>query len=176
MMINLKKDVNWSKVFGVVNSVNSMKRNQTLPLRTEIVEMSIDKYSGGKLKYIGDTADGMDFIGSDGLRYECKMQNTIFQPNTPHTAKVILKNHRGRDLGKPSKTFDKMILIDTGKRKVGVVNFEDLTMFNKDANVQCRVDKQSIIEIVADGVKPDDSYNNVNMENVIFEAIHNSLT
>lgn len=176
MMIDLKEDVNWSKVFGVVNSVNSMKRNQTLPLRTEIVEMSIDKYSNGKLKYIGDSADGMDFIGSDGLRYECKMQNRIFQPTKPHTAKVILKNHRGRDLGNPPKTFDKMILIDTGKRKVGVVNFEDLTMFNKDANVQCRVDNQSLVEVVADSVIPDNSYDNVNMEDVIFEAIQNSLT
>ena len=56
-MLDLKKEVNWSKVFGVVNSLNTMKRNQTLPLRTEIVEMAIDKYSNGKLKYVGDSAD-----------------------------------------------------------------------------------------------------------------------
>jgi len=174
-MLNLKKEVNWSKVFGVVNSVNSMKRNQTLPLRTEIVEMAIDKYSGGKLKYVGDSADGMDFEGIDGLRYECKMQGSIFQPRTPHTAKVILKNHRGRDLGHPPKTFDKMIFIDTGKRKVGVVNFEDLTMFKNDANVTCRVDDQNIIEVVADDVTPDKTYDGLNMETVILEAIQKNL-
>ena len=174
-MINLKKDVDWAKVFGVIDSVNTMKRNQTLPLRTEIVEMAIDKYSNGKLKYIGDSADGMDFEGSDGLRYECKMQGTIFQPKTQHTAKVILKNHRGRDLGKPSKTFDKMIFIDTGKRKVGVVNFEDLTMFLHDANVKCRVENQEIIDVVADNVVSDESYKGLNMEKVIFEAIQNIL-
>jgi len=174
-MLDLKKEVNWSKVFGVVNSVNTMKRNQTLPLRTEIVEMAIDKYSNGKLKYVGDSADGMDFEGADGLRYECKMQGSIFQPRTAHTAKVILKNHRGRDLGHPPKTFDRMILIDTNKRKVGVVDFEDLTMFKNDANVTCRVDDQTIINVVADGVDADKSYEGLNMEKIIFEAIHNNL-
>jgi len=174
-MVNLKNDVNWSKVFGVIDSVKTLTRNQTLPLRTEIVEMAIDKYSNGKLRYVGDSADGMDFEGTDGLRYECKMQGTIFQPTTPHTAKVILKNHRGRDLGHPPKTFDKMILIDTSKRKVGVANFEDLTMFKNDANVTCRVDDQEIINVVADGVISDKKYSGLNMEKVIFEAIHNSL-
>lgn len=42
-MIDLKNDVEWSKVFGVIDSVETLKRNQTLPLRTEIVEMAIDK-------------------------------------------------------------------------------------------------------------------------------------
>ena len=68
-----------------------------------------------------------------------------------------------------------MIFIDTGKRKVGVVNFEDLTMFKNDANVTCRVEDQSIIKVVADGVSPDKTYDGLNMETVIFEAIHNSL-
>ncbi len=174
-MIDLKNDVNWSKVFGVINSVDSLKRNQTLPLRTEIVEMAIDKYSDGKLRYVGDSADGMDFEGTDGLRYECKMQGTIFQPTTPHSAKVILKNHRGKNLGTPEKTFDRMIFIDTGKRKVGVVNFDDLTMFKNDANVTCRVEDQKIIDVVADGVDADKVYDGLNMEKVIFEAIQKSL-
>jgi len=174
-MIDLKKDVNWNKVFGVIDSVRTLTRNQTRPLRTEIVEMAIDKYSGGKLKYVGDTADGMDFEGSDGLRYECKMQGTIFQPSTPHSARVILRNHRGRNLGVPPKTFDKMIFIDTGKRKVGVVNFEDLSMKENDSNVMCRVDDQSVVNVVADGVTSDKSYDGLDMEKVIFEAIQNSL-
>ena len=173
-MIDLKSDVNWNKVFGVINSVSTLTRNQTRPLRTEIVEMAIDKYSNGKLKYVGDTADGMDFEGSDGLRYECKMQGTIFQPTVPHTSSVILKNHRGRNLGVPSKTFDKMIFIDTGKRKVGVVDFEDLSMKENDSNVMCRVDDQSIVNFVADKV-PSDTSHQVDMEKVIFEAIQGSL-
>jgi len=174
-MIDLKSDVNWSKVFGVVNSVSTLMRNQTRPLRTEIVEMAIDKYSNGNLKYVGDSADGMDFEGSDGLRYECKLQGTIFQPNVPHTKKVILRNHRGKNLGVPTKTFDRMIFIDTGKNRVGVVNFEDLTMFNNDANVQCRVEDQSIVDVVATDVIADKSYEGLNMEKIIFEAIQKNF-
>lgn len=174
-MIDLKKNVNWKKVFGVINSVSTLTRNQTRPLRTEIVEMAIDKYSNGNLKYVGDSADGMDFEGSDGLRYECKLQGTIFQPNVPHTNKVILRNHRGKNLGIPDKTFDRMIFIDTGKRKVGVVNFEDLTMFTNDANVQCRVEDQSVIEVVANDVHADKSYEGLNMEKIIFEAIQDNF-
>tara|TARA_R110000787_G_C13414694_1_gene444439 strand:- start:225 stop:752 length:528 start_codon:yes stop_codon:yes gene_type:complete len=174
-MIDLKKNVNWKKVFGVINSVSTLTRNQTRPLRTEIVEMAIDKYSNGNLKYVGDTADGMDFEGSDGLRYECKLQGTIFQPTTHHTKKVILRNHRGKNLGIPDKTFDRMILIDTGKRKVGVVNFEDLTMFNNDAVVQCRVEDQTVVEVVANDVRADKSYEGLNMEEIIFEAIQKNF-
>ena len=173
-MLDLEKEVNWAEVFRVIDSTGTLTRNQTRPLRTEIVELAIDKYSNGNLKYVGDAADGMDFEGSDGLRYECKMQGTIFQPNTPHTAKVILKNHRGKNLGVPPKTFDKMIFIDTGKRKVGVVNFEDLTMKENDSNVMCRVDDQSIVDFVAKDV-PSDASSRVDMEEVIFEAIRRSL-
>ena len=174
-MIDFKNDVEWSKVFGVIDSVETLKRNQTLPLRTEIVEMAIDKYSNGKLKYVGDTADGMDFEGSDGLRYECKMQGKIFQPKTLWSNKVILRNHRGKDLGPPGKTFDKVIFIDTGKRRVGVVNFEDLEMFPTDANVKCRVADQSTFDVVADDVSSDKRYEGVNMEKIIFEAIQKNL-
>ena len=173
-MLDLEKEVNWAEVFRVIDSTGTLTRNQTRPLRTEIVELAIDKYSNGNLKYVGDAADGMDFEGSDGLRYECKMQGTIFQPTTPHTAKVILKNHRGKNLGVPPKTFDKMIFIDTGKRKVGVVNFEDLTMKENDSNVMCRVDDQSIVNFVAKDV-PSDASSKVDMEEVIFEAIRRSL-
>ena len=68
-----------------------------------------------------------------------------------------------------------MIFIDTGKRKVGVVNFEDLTMFTNDANVQCRVEDQSVIEVVANDVHADKSYEGLNMEKIIFEAIQKNF-
>lgn len=174
-MIDLENDVNWKKVFGVINSVSTLTRNQTRPLRTEIVEMAIAKYSSGKLKYVGDSADGMDFEGSDGLRYECKMQGTIFQPTTPHSAKVVLKNHYSTKKKDVKKTFDKMIFIDTKKRKVGVVDFEQLSIENKSADVKCWVKDQSVVNIVADGITADKGYDGLNMEKVIFEAIQNSL-
>ena len=46
-MIDFKKDVNWSKVFGVVQATEGLKRPQTRGFRTEIVESAIDKYSNG---------------------------------------------------------------------------------------------------------------------------------
>jgi len=67
-----------------------------------------------------------------------------------------------------------MIFIDTGKRKVGVVDFEQLTMKENDSNVMCRVDDQSIVNVVADKV-PSDTSRQVDMEKVIFEAIQRSL-
>ena len=174
-MIDFKKDVDWSKVFGVVEATSGLKRPQTRGFRTEIIESAIDKYSGGKLKYVGDTADGMDFEGSDGLRYECKLQGTIFQPTVQNTAKITLKNHRATQKHTIMKTFDKMIFIDTGKRKVGIVNFEQLSVENLAAEVKCWVEDESIIEVVADGVKPHKSYASVNMESVVLEAIKKSL-
>ena len=111
--MDLEKDVNWSKVFGVVQATEGLRRPQTRGFRTEIVESAIDKYSNGKLKYVGDTSDGMDFEGIDGLRYECKMQQTIFQPTVPKSKAVILKNHYTKMKKHVKKTFDKMIFIDT---------------------------------------------------------------
>ena len=169
--INLSEDIDWEKVFGIIDSVSTLTRNQTRPLRTEIVEKAIAEFSNGKLRYVGDEKNGMDFEGVDGLRYECKMQATIFQPRTLHSNKVVLKNHRGENLGLPEKTFDKMIFIDTKKRKVGVVRFEELTMINKPAVVYCHVEDQSIIQVVAENVVSDEEYSDVNMESVIFAAI-----
>jgi hypothetical protein len=174
-MLDLKKVVDWAKVFGVIKSVDTLKRNQTRPLRTEIVELSIDKYSGGNLKYVGNTVNGMDFKGTDGLRYECKMQGKIFQPTKPWTNKITLKNHRTTKKNKVKKTFDKIIFIDCGKAKVGVADFEDLTIYNLDAEVRCRVEDQDNITIVADGVDPHESYDGVDMGKVIFEAIRENL-
>ena len=40
------------RFFGVVHSTNGLKRNQTRPLRSEIIEYALEKYSGNQLKYI----------------------------------------------------------------------------------------------------------------------------
>ena len=68
-----------------------------------------------------------------------------------------------------------MIFIDTKKRKVGVVDFEQLSIENKSADVKCWVKDQSVVDIVADGVTADKSYDGLNMEQVIFEAIQKSM-
>ena len=68
-----------------------------------------------------------------------------------------------------------MIFIDTGKRKVGVVNFEDLSMKENDSNVMCRVEDQRVVDFVAEDVTADETYEGLDMEKVIFEAIKNNL-
>tara|TARA_B100000424_G_C22787676_1_gene423134 strand:+ start:160 stop:681 length:522 start_codon:yes stop_codon:yes gene_type:complete len=169
-MLDLSKVVNWEKVFRVIDGTQSLKRNQTRPLRTEIIEMSIDKYSGGKLKYVGDTADGMDFDGVDGIRYECKLQNKIFQPRTLHTAKVTLKNHRSKKQ-EIKQTFDKMIFIDEKQRKVGVVDYDNLKVQNLDAVANCWVDDwRTKVDMIAENVSKTQS-NSVNLEKIIFDKI-----
>lgn len=67
-------------IFGVIKSTEGLKRNQTRPLRAEIQEIAIAKYSGGQLKYVGDTENGKDFIGIlDKLNYESKGMDGLFQ-------------------------------------------------------------------------------------------------
>ena len=147
---------NWKKIFGVVSSTDKMKRPQARFQRAEIIEVAIDKYSGGQLKYVGDTADGMDFEGSDGLRYECKGQGKIWQESgrVPHTTSLTLKNHRTDKKEKMKKTFDYMILVDTGKNRVGVCKWKDCDITNNDADITFRV-IQDKITVVADNVTPD---------------------
>ena len=42
-MIDLKSDVKWSKVFGVIEATDGLKRPQTRGFRTEIVESVIER-------------------------------------------------------------------------------------------------------------------------------------
>jgi len=163
----------WSRIFGVVSSVEGMKRNQTRPLRTEIIEMSIDKYSNGQLKYVGDSADGMDFIGVDGLRYECKSAGSLFPKIVPHTREMVLKNHRSRQQ-EVEQTFDYMILVDTGKNRVGICDWSSCKTSNKDAVVMFKVDVEDIT-VVAKDVIPDSALAGIDMEKCITSLIRESI-
>jgi hypothetical protein len=67
-------------IFGVIQSTEGLKRNQTRPLRAEVQEIAIAKYSGEQLKYVGDTENGKDFVGIlDKLNYESKGMDGLFQ-------------------------------------------------------------------------------------------------
>jgi len=163
----------WSRIFGVVSSVDGMKRNQTRPLRTEIIEMSIDKYSNGQLSYVGDTADGMDFIGVDGLRYECKSAGSLFPQIVPHTRQMVLKNHRSKQQ-EIEQTFDYMILVDTGKNRVGICDWNSCKTSNKDAVVMFKVNLRDIT-VVAENVTPDPTLAGIDMEKCITSLIRESI-
>jgi hypothetical protein len=111
-------------IFGVVKSTDGLKRNQTRPLRAEVQEIAIAKYSGGQLKYVGDKDNGRDFYGlDDGLYYESKGMDDLFCKTIPWTKEITLKNFQGKNLGLPEKTFDYMFLWDTKKYTVGICSW-----------------------------------------------------
>ena len=90
------------EIFGTVKSTDGLKRNQVRPLRAEIQEIAIAKYSGGQLRYVGDHEDGRDFVGiHDGLFYESKGMDGLFQKTVPWTKQITLKNFQGKNLGAP---------------------------------------------------------------------------
>ena len=145
---------NFSEIFGVVESTSRLKRQQTRPLRTEVQEIAIAKYSGGQLKYVGDKENGRDFYGVvDGIYYESKGMDGLFQKTVPYTKEITLKNFQGKKLGLPEKTFNYMLLWDTKNYTVGICSW-DACMKNiniKDAVVSFRV-HYSDIEFLAKNV------------------------
>ena len=145
-MINSKL-FDFPSIFGVVKSTDGLKRQQTRPLRAEVQEIAIAKYSGGQLQYVGDTENGRDFYGiEDNLYYESKGMDGLFLKKKPMTKEITLKNFKGRNKGLPDKTFDYMLLWDTKTYTVGICSW-DACMKNtilKDDSVAFRVDFEDI--------------------------------
>ena len=134
-------------IFGVIKSTEGLKRNQTRPLRAEVQEIGIAKYSGGQLEYVGDQENGRDFYGLiDNLYYESKGMDGLFQKTVPYTKEITLKNFQGKNLGLPEKTFDYMLLWDTKNYIVGICSWDACMkhIVMKDANVAFRVDYSDI--------------------------------
>jgi len=143
-------------IFGVVESTNGLKRNQTRPLRAEVQEIAIAKYSGGQLKYVGDKESGKDFYGIlDKLYYESKGMDGLFQKRVPYTKEITLKNFQGKNLGLPKKTFDYMLLWDTKNYTVGICSWDSCMkrVRIKDAVVSFRVHYDDI-EFLAKNIIP----------------------
>ena len=134
---------NWSGIYGAAENMKSMSDNMSKFISAQVLEKAVEKYSCGQLKYVGDTEDGLDFIGIDGLRYELKSANKIYQPTTPYTKWLTLKNFRGNSTG-ITKTFDKIIAIDKGLYTTFLSDFEDLEMEEKGANINCRLYKSTM--------------------------------
>ena len=140
-------------IFGVIKSTDGLKRNQTRPLRAEVQEIAIAKYSGGQLKYVGDQENGRDFYGLvDNLYYESKGMDGLFQKTVPYTKEITLKNFQGKNLGVPEKTFDYMFLWDTKNYTVGICSWNACIkhIVMKDANVAFRVDYSDITFLAKD--------------------------
>ena len=92
-MIDIKLcDLN--SFFGCVDATNTpeLKTNAFRPLRTYLQEKSFEKHSGGQLTYVGNYADGQDFVDNDGVPYEMKGSLGLFNKNGSFK-QVILKNN-----------------------------------------------------------------------------------
>ena len=116
--------INLEEFFGCVNATNTtqMKSNAFKTIRTWLQEKSFAKWSDGQLQYVGDYKDGVDFISENNLRLEMKGKLKMFNKNGS-TSSIILKNFQG-DNKVIEKTFDYMLLVDTGSMALGITDWE----------------------------------------------------
>lgn len=122
-MINIDR-INLEQFFGCVNATNDklMKSNAFKSLRTWLQENSFAKWSDGQFEYVGDYKDGVDFVSEDNINYEMKGKLKMFNKNGS-TSVIDLKNFRG-DKKVVDKTFDYMLLVDTGSMSIGIVDWD----------------------------------------------------
>ena len=122
-MINIDR-INLEEFFGCVNATNDklMKSNAFKSLRTWLQEKSFAKWSDGQFEYVGDYKDGVDFISEDNINYEMKGKLKMFNKDGS-TSVIDLKNFRG-DKKVVDKTFDYMLLVDTGSMSIGIVDWD----------------------------------------------------
>ena len=149
---------NFDKIFSAVVATETLKRNQTRPLRSEVQEIAIAKYSDGQLGYCGDSEHGRDFYGVEsGMYYESKSMDGLFQKTTGRTASITLKNFRGKCLGIPEQTFDYMLLWDTKTLTCGIVSWDDCVRNMKvnDAVIDVRIDQCDVEFIVCNHPRPE---------------------
>jgi hypothetical protein len=154
-MINWK-EFNWPEIFGTIYAVAPlMIQNQFRFLAADIQETATAKYSNGQLKYIGNEANGKDFIGSDGYNYESKMKKRLIQKRTPRTEPIILKNFRGECLGFPEQTFDYMMAFDYTLNTVLLAPWDECNRDYKisDSKIDIRLDTRKC-EVIAENVIP----------------------
>ena len=116
--------INLEEFFGCVNATNTtqMKSNAFKTIRTWLQEKSFAKWSGGQLQYVGDYKDGVDFTSEDNVNYEMKGKLKMFNKNGS-TSSIVLKNFQG-DNKVIKKTFDYMLLVDTGSMALGITDWE----------------------------------------------------
>jgi hypothetical protein len=145
---------NWTSIFNVIKSVESMNRNQLRSLKAEILEKSIAKHSDGQLSYVGDTNNGVDFVDADGVRFECKSRINMFSVSKNNcTKEIILKNFYRKSTPVITQTFDHLIMVDTNNNTVGVVDYDTAIEYSivKDSIVTTKV-ALSKIKYVAENI------------------------
>ena len=116
--------INLEEFFGCVYATNTtqMKSNAFKTIRTWLQEKSFAKWSDGLLQYVGDYKDGVDFISENNVKYEMKGKLKMFNKNGS-TSSIVLKNFQ-TDNKVIEKTFDYMLLVDTGSMALGITDWE----------------------------------------------------
>jgi len=116
--------INLEEFFGCVYATNTtqMKSNAFKTIRTWLQEKSFAKWSDGLLQYVGDYKDGVDFISENNVKFEMKGKLKMFNKNGS-TSSIVLKNFQG-DNKVIEKTFDYMLLVDTGSMALGITDWE----------------------------------------------------
>ena len=125
---HIEQDVNWNKVFGVVDSLYSDKgftSNADNFARATMVEKAIDKFSN--LERVDQ--NGYDFLFND-KKVELKMGKNLFykRKDTKATKKFKVKSFLSETKTvedfKQISTYDYLLVIDLTARRVVVVNDE----------------------------------------------------
>ena len=125
---HLEQNVNWDKVFGVVDSLYSdtgFTSNADNFARATMVEKAIDKFSN--LKRVDK--NGYDFVFED-KKVELKMGKNLFykrkDPKATKKFKVIsfLSETKTVEDFKQISTYDYLLVIDLTAQRVVVVNDE----------------------------------------------------
>lgn len=125
---HLESQVNWSKVFGVVDSLYNdpgFSSNADNFARATAVEKALAKYSG--LVRVDQT--GYDFVYGDD-KIEMKMgKNLFYKRKDIHATKKFkvksfLSEKKTVEDFKQNKTFDYMLVVDLTARRVVVVEDE----------------------------------------------------
>jgi hypothetical protein len=128
---HLEKDVDWNKVFGLVDSLygdEGFSSNADNFARATNVERGIAELS--ELVRVDKT--GYDFIYDDGedlIKIEMKMGKNLFYKRTPYNTKKFkvksfLSEKKTVEDFKQHKTFDYMLVLDLTARRVIVVEDE----------------------------------------------------
>ena len=134
---HLEQNVNWNKVFGVVDSLYSDKgftSNADNFARATMVEKAIDKFSNPSPLDISEGMErvdqnGYDFIFND-KKIELKMGKNLFykRKDTKATKKFKVKSFLSETKTvedfKQISTYDYLLVIDLTARRVVVVNDE----------------------------------------------------
>lgn len=171
-MVNFN-EFDYQSIFNVVAGLKTITRSQLRFLTAEIIERTVEKYSGGQLKYVGDNTTGMDFIDNNNIRYECKSRSKMFGRKDGYSAEIILKNFYRKSSPIAAQTYDHILLLDSDNMSMGIATYEDSVHHHivKDSIITTKISLDKITYF-AENIKPT---NITNFGEILDDAIINFI-